>query len=242
MQNEFANRQNMHFTIVGLLDKDEFQPVWKDQKPTAFTARAGELRPKVAALTGLTAEQQAATTGYAADKAREEQELEDVAYEIGQALAGWLEDQGRQADAAQIDLSLTAWQRLRDTDLIAKAKLLHQHLSAAIAEKSPTLAEYGLDMADATALAKETADYEALVADPSVAISRRKSLTSALRPKFREVAELLAKMDRLVLRFRRDEPGTRFAAAWDAARIIRDLGGSAPGAPAAPAGPTPPTT
>jgi hypothetical protein len=65
-----------------------------------------------------------------------------------------------------------------------------------------------------------------------------------LRPKFREVAELLAKMDRLVLRFRRDEPGTRFAAAWDAARIIRDLGGSAPGTPAAPeapATPTPPT-
>jgi hypothetical protein len=49
-------------------------------------------------------------------------------------------------------------------------------------------------------------------------------------------------MDRLVLCFRRDEPGTRFAAAWQAARIIRDLGGSTPGTPSAPAGPTPPTT
>ena len=79
---------------------------------------------------------------------------------------------------------------------VGSRKLLHKHLSAAIAEKSPTLAEYGLDKADATALAKETADYEAIIADPSVAISRRKSLTSALRPRFREVAELLAKMDR----------------------------------------------
>ena len=116
MQNEFANRQNMHLTILGLLDKDEFQPVWKDQKPTAFTARAAELRPKVTALTGHVAEQQADTTGHAADKVREEQELEAVAHEISQALAGWLEDQGRQADAAQIDLSLSAWQVLRDTD------------------------------------------------------------------------------------------------------------------------------
>ena len=68
-----------------------------------------------------------------------------------------------------------------------------------------------------------------------VAISRCRSLTTALHPKFREVAELLAKMDRLVLRFRRDEPGTRFAAAWDAARIIRDLGGAASATPTPPA-------
>jgi hypothetical protein len=48
---------------------------------------------------------------------------------------------------------------------------------------------------------------------------------------------LLKKMDRLVLRFRRTEPGAAFAGAWSASRIIRDLGGSAPAepVPAAPA-------
>jgi hypothetical protein len=37
MKNEFANRQNMHLTLIGLLDKDEFQPVWKaaGKGPTA---------------------------------------------------------------------------------------------------------------------------------------------------------------------------------------------------------------
>jgi hypothetical protein len=34
-------------------------------------------------------------------------------------------------------------------------------------------------------------------------------------------------MDRLVLRFRRTEPGTAFASAWQASRIIRDLGATA---------------
>lgn len=43
---------------------------------------------------------------------------------------------------------------------------------------------------------------------------------------------LLGKMDRLVLRFRKTEGGARFAAAWKAARTIRDLGGSAPADPA----------
>ncbi|MES2661106.1 MAG: hypothetical protein V4689_20965 [Verrucomicrobiota bacterium] len=41
-------------------------------------------------------------------------------------------------------------------------------------------------------------------------------------------------MDRLVLRFRKTEPGARFAAAWKAARIVRDLGQAAPTEPAPP--------
>ena len=46
---------------------------------------------------------------------------------------------------------------------------------------------------------------------------------ATLRPGFREVGTLLRKMDRLVLRFRKTPAGTRFADAWTAARIIRDL-------------------
>ena len=151
-----------------------------------------------------------------------------------ETLAAWFEDQGREADAAPIDLSLSAWQRLRDTELIAKAKLLHQKLTAALATDAAALADYGLDAADATLLAKETTDYEKLIANPAAAISGRKALTLALRPKFREIGHLLGKMDRLVLRFRKTEAGTRFAEAWKAARIIRDLG------MAGPAEPTPP--
>jgi hypothetical protein len=45
-------------------------------------------------------------------------------------------------DTAQIDLSLTAWQRLRDVDLIGKATLLHQKLTAALAEDPAALAEH----------------------------------------------------------------------------------------------------
>jgi hypothetical protein len=43
-------------------------------------------------------------------------------------------------------------------------------------------------------------------------------------------------MDRLVLRFRKTEPGRRFADIWKAARIVRDLGAAK--APAAPEVPT----
>ena len=232
MQNEYANRQNMHLTVLTLLDTPQYQAAWKDQKPLPFTARAAELRPLVAGLTALISGQQTATTGYAETKEREEQELETLAHELGQTLADWYDENGREGDSAQIDLSLTAWQRLRDTELIAKAKLLHQKLTTALAENPTALAEYDLTPADATLLAKETADFEKITADPAAAISRRRALTVTLRPKFAEVAQLLKKMDRLVLRFRRTEPGTAFANAWAASRTIRDLGTSAPATPA----------
>jgi hypothetical protein len=231
MKNEFANRQNMHLTVLKLIDTSEHEAAWKDQKPTAFTTRAAQFRPLVHALTDLIAGQQTATTGYAETKEREEQELEALAHEIGQTLADWYEENGREGDSAQIDLSLTAWQRLRDTELIAKARLLHGKLAAALAENPTELAEYDLTPADATLLAKELADFEKITADPSAAISRRSALTATLRPRFAEVGQLLKKMDRLVLRFRRTEPGAEFANAWTASRIIRDLGGSAPAVP-----------
>lgn len=228
MKNEFANRQNMHLTVLALLADPALQPAWRDNNPVLFTTRAAALGPKVDALTQLISGQQADTTGHASDKEREEQELEDCAHEIGETLAGWFEDQGREADAAAIDLALSTWQGLRDVELLAKAKLLHGKLTAALATDAAALFEYGLDDADATLLAKETTDYEKLVAAPAAAISGRKALTITLRPSFREVTALLVKMDRLVLRFRKTEPGTRFAAAWKAARSIHELGQSAP--------------
>lgn len=234
MQDEFANRQNMHLTILKLLEDPKYQPAWKNQRPAVFSSRAAELIPLIHGLTDLIAGQQTATTGYATDKEREETELENVAYDISQALAGWYEDQGNHGDAAQIDLALSTWQRLRDTELIAKSRLLHQKLSATLATDAAALLEYDLDPADATLLAKELADYEAIISDPSAAISRRRSLTLTLRPKFRAVSELLTKMDRHVLRLRRTEAGAAFTAVWDAARIVRDLGSSASATPSPP--------
>ena len=228
MQDEYANRQNMHLTVLKLLESPEYQSVWKNQKPLPFTTRAAELAPMVNALSDLLAAQQVATTGYAETKAREEAELENIAYDISQTLVDWYEENGRDGDADQIDLSLSAWQTLRDAALIGKARVLQQKLTEALATDAAALADYGITAADATQLAKELADFENITADPSLAISRRRSLTVTLRPRFREVSQLLKKMDRLVPRFRKTEAGTAFANAWTAARIIRDLGGSAP--------------
>jgi hypothetical protein len=224
----------MHLAIVSLLANPEHQSVLQNEAPAIFTTRAAALVPMVNGLTAHIAAQQAAITGFAADKEREEEELEDIAHEISEALVDWFEDQGKQSEAASIDLALSTWQGLRDAELLAMSKLLQQKLNATLATDAAALADYGLKPADATQLAKEIADCEELVANPAAAIAGRKALTAALRPKFREVAKLLTKMDRIVLRFRKTEAGAHFAAAWKNARIIRDLGMAGPTDPTLP--------
>lgn len=224
MKNEFANRQNMHLTVLSLLDDATYQPVWQDQPPLAFTRKAGDFRAKVQEISAIIATQQADITGRAEQKEREEDELETIAHSTGQALADYFLDLGRESDAAEIDLSPSAWGRLRDAELIAKARLLQQKLDAALAADAPALAEYGLLPTDSAALAKEADDYAAIIAAPSTAISIRRAHTIALRPTFREANAILDSLDRLVLRFAPRPDGPRFLDAYTAARVIRDLG------------------
>ena len=108
---------------------------------------------------------------------------------------------------------------------------VRDELTEALASDATALAEYDLTADDATLLGKDLADCEKITADPAAAISPRRSLTVTLRPKFQGISQLLKKIYRLVLRLRRTEPGTAFAAAWQASRIIRDLGTAAPGEP-----------
>ena len=228
MIDEFANRQAMHLTIIELLDNPAYTSVWENQSPTVFTAKATTLRQQVAALTTTIARQEANLLGRAEQKDREETELETIAHELGQILADYYEDNNQEAKAAEIDLSLSAWRRLRDTALLAKATLLKSSLTEALAADPVALAAHGLEPADLADLTKELDDYAAVIESPSGGISTRKALTAALRPDFREVSVTLKSLDRLVLRFRRTPEGAAFAENWKTARIIRDLGANNP--------------
>lgn len=234
MIDEFANRQAMHLTVVNLLDDPEQTPVWLNQTPTMFTTKSLLFRQKVSGLTVTIAEQEAALAGRTEQKEREETELETVAHEVGQSLAAFFIDEGREADAAEIDLSLNGWRRLRDTALLAKATLLETRLTAELLSSPGTLLPYGLENADLTHLSGELSDYRAVIASPSSGIATRKALTAALRPSFREVSVILKAMDRLALRFRSTAAGKAFADNWKTARVVRDIGANNPDEPEPP--------
>lgn len=232
MKDEFSNRQSMHLTVVGFLDIPGNVPLWKNQRPLAFTTKAVLLKTKVEALGEIIRQQEAAITGYAEQKEREAQDVESLAQEIGSILAGYHEDAGREAEAAMTDYSATRWHTMRDTSLLEKARLVHQKLLASLDTDAAGLEEHGLDAADATALLKEIGEYAEIIQSPQAAKASRKALTLSLRPRFREISLILQSMDRLAPRFRSTEAGKQFAASWKNARNIIDLGhGPAPTPP-----------
>jgi hypothetical protein len=222
MKSIYINRLDMCRTVSTLLNDASLQPVWQNQAPQIFTTKAALLQKAIEDFASTSAEQEKIITGHAADKDREETELEDLCHEIGQALADYYYDTEQQQNAHIVEFSATSWRRLRDEQLLNRSRILAAKLSQTIAADAATLASYGLDLTDSTALNAAINDYEAAIATPSQAIATRKSLTASLRGKYNIINDLLGSMDKLVLRFRNTAPGRSFVGQWQAARVIRD--------------------
>jgi hypothetical protein len=238
MNDQFLNRLAMHRTVLETLDKPEHKAVWEAQPPPIFGTKVGTLRTKVAKLGELVTKHQTELSGIAEQKLKEEKELEDAAYELGSALAAYFDDQNHADKAAEVELSRSGWRRLRDEQLLARAKTVSQRLSEELIANAVQLTPYGLAVADKTTLEKEIADYEKIIHSPQTAIAGRRAVTVSLRPHFREVSELLASLDKLVLRFGSTEAGQAFVTAYQSARIVRESGGN-PGPQTSPATPAP---
>jgi len=241
MQNPYINRLDMCRTISTLLNDSSLQPVWKNKAPVIFTNKATLLLAAIEDFAATSAAQEKIITGHAADKDREETELEDLCHEIGQALADYYYDAEQEQNAHSVEFSASSWRRLRDEQLINRSRILAAKLTQALTADAATLATYGLDQADADSLSQSIDDYAAAIATPSNAIAERKALTASLRGKYQSISNLLGSMDKLILRFRAQPQGREFAARWQASRVIRDRSQAAhaptPAAPPAPGSP-----
>jgi hypothetical protein len=97
-------------------------------------------------------------------------------------------------------------------------------------------AEYGITAAKEAVLDKEIKDYAVVMATPQASIADRKSLTEQMRAKFNAVEGKFDSLDNLVLQFNGTAAGRALIAAYQAARIVRDLGAGPK--PPKPPGPT----
>ena len=93
MQDEFVNRLDMFQTALGTLNDPANQPVWSGQPPVIFTTKVAQAATAVTELEAFVAQQQVNITGAAADKDREEEELQTAAHRLGCILAVWFRDQ-----------------------------------------------------------------------------------------------------------------------------------------------------
>jgi hypothetical protein len=222
MNTVFINRLDMCRTISTLLNDPQWHPVWKNQRPLIFTEKASELQTAINDFSQTATEQEKIITGHAAEKERNETELEDLGQELGEALGEYFLDQQQDAAAHTVDFPISSWRRLRDEQLLNRSRILAAKLTQALAENAPTLEKYGLNSKDLADLTFAIAEYESDLATPAAAIAARKAQTAKLRQKYQAVSSILLSMDKLVARFANTPAGRDFASTWKAARIIRD--------------------
>lgn len=235
MNDYYLNRLNMGRKVLACLNKPDHLLLWQNQPPVKFTTKVAEAAAMLAELEALAGKQSLATNGAAADKRREEKELEDTAHALGRAVVACCRDAGDEAGAAPFDLPISGWRKLRDEILLGKARELEA--KAAALAGTPGGADYGITAASVADLKKEADDYATLIAAPDAAIGGRKALTASVRPAFAAFEAKLQEMDDLALAFRSTAAGAAFVATYFHARTINDRGsGPAEKKPA----PTPP--
>jgi hypothetical protein len=245
MQDEFINRLDMFSRSLGVLDKSEHKAVWENQPPLIFTTKVADARTMVNAIKEAQKKQETGTGGPTDEKDREETELEDAASVLAAALVLYYNDHQQESEAGEIDLTMSDWRKLRDQQLLGKSQLVIDRATAlSSGATAAEAAKYGITLTAVTALTKERKDYDDIVNAPDVAIAIRKSLTKGFRTAFNATEAKFAELDKLILQFRLTDGGKALAAAWKAARVIKNSGSSGGEAPPTPGGgatPTPPT-
>lgn len=226
---------------LAVLGLKENLPVWKNQNPEAFTTKHGEAETMVATLEEAARQQEAGRGGVTEEKSRDEDELEDSAYVLGQALVHWFADEKQEGHAGEVDLTRTEWRNLTNQRLLAKAKtvidLTAEITGGPAAERA---AKYGITVKAGGDLTKEYTDYEHIVQAPGVAQAVRRALTKGFRPAFNLVEAKFKQLDGLILQFRRTEAGRSMIASWGEARIQKGTGHHSEPEKPAPTGDAPP--
>ena len=230
MNDRITSQLSSYRTRLVCLDKPEHKAIWENNPPAIFTTKVTAARAATAALADTASRQSAPVTGDAANKAREEKELEGACYKVARAVVSCCQDLGDEATAAKYDMPLSGWRRMRDEALLLRARLLETDATTlATGPNAVTAALYGVTPAAVALLASEGDDYDELVVAPQAAIGGRSALTGSLPTKSREAAALFAQLEDFLPQFGSTAEGFAFVAAYLESTMIIERGrGPAP--------------
>ena len=224
MNDRIVNTINMARRSLACINKPEHSALWAATPPLIFGTKVTAATNLLAEVEDLAQKQTRATTGSAVDKAREEKELEDICFALGNAIVDCCLDAGDAAGAAPYDIPLYKWRILRDETLLQRADDLATAIAARISADAPTAATYGLDTLSHSQLVKETNDYRAYIVAPDTAIGERATATRALRAKVKELLAAFEPIDRLIVQYKTTPAGETFVNTYITARNTYDRG------------------
>lgn len=225
MNDVIANQIASYRARLACLDKPEHKVIWENQPPLILTAKVTQARALTDELALKGSRQSAPITGTTSQKRVEEQQLEDVAYSLGRAVALYATDTDDRGLAEKYELTLTDWRRMRDEALLQRARLLESDAGALVAGADATeAAKYGIDATSVADLKKEADDYQAYVTASQDAVTDRSTLTGSLRGDSRAVAAKFDEIGDLLLQYRNDPVGKQLIAEYQARGQVFDRG------------------
>lgn len=217
------NNQIDSFRIrLTFLDDPAHHPVWLNQPPVKFTEKAGLAKLLFAEIEDIGGKQSLRITGVAADKDREESDLENTAHTLARALVIFAHDNHDETLAAKYDLPLRGWSRLRDEQLLEKCRQLRTDAGAATA--NPEAQATGITPAAVDKLGEAIESYRKFISAPTMSIGERKALTARLKPAIRDLKSLFDQLDGLCLQFHGNPEGDKFVQNWLATARVIDRG------------------
>lgn len=237
MNNFIANQLASYRTRLTCLDRPENTAIWQNKNPVKFTEKVASIRDAMQRLELTAARQSATGTGTAADKAREERELEDAAFTLARAVVAFTTDKENLTLAHKYDFPISHWRQLANEPLLQSALLLRKD-AAELAALGQSAADYGITPDAVDALQKEVDDYARCIAAPQDATADRSALTESLPVQSRAIASLFGQLDDLLPQFRKAPGGPEFIESYRAStRIIQR--GHRSASPVSPPAPTP---
>jgi hypothetical protein len=229
MNRDQLNRTGMFSAVSAYMGNNT--TTWNSVKAIGDTV--DDLNDGIADINNSAGKQQTPTTGAANAKAQVRHDYEEQILVIASQLAALAEVNRNANLAAQVELTLSALDKLSDDELEETGT----RVSALATTNLTALADYGIVQADVTALNTFTTQFHAAKTAPRTAVADRASQTATLPDKIAGVTSILRnRLDKLMTKFKKSNP--EFYAGYLSARVIVDRGGSGSSTPTPP--PVPP--
>lgn len=217
MTRDDLNRIDMFNTVDSVMDRN--QSIWG--AVPAITVTVTDVKAGIAAIGESVRRQRAPTGGAKDEKAAVRLSFEEKILEVADQLSAMAAKNNDANLGAQVELTLSALDKMDVDDLEQTGKRVAGLASTNLA----ALADYGITQADVTELNNLTTRFHGVKNAPRTAIAGRAGETDTQPILVANVTSVLRnRPDKQMRKFKKSNP--EFYAAYRAARVIVDRGGS----------------
>ncbi len=214
MNKTWENKLSMYHAVNTVLKNNA--PAYADIP--ALSAAAQSMENLITDIGVKSSEFDKAIRGKTETKAQAEDDLVEALMPVGSALWAYASGRRDQEMMARANINDSMLRRMRDTELLAKAKSIHTEATAQVSE----LADLSITQATLDDLAAKIKAFGDALGSRESSVAERSGAKTALSDLFSQADSLLDRIDAMMQLLR--AKATQFFNEYFAARVIKDVG------------------